>query len=284
MQSNTNLKFEKLPVFGTDKEIYCDISTGKPRPYVTKSFRKVIFSSIHNLCHPGARATAHLVSKKFVWPSMNKDVKEFTKTCLSCQRSKIQRHVHKPVGEYLPTSKRFDEIYLDIIGPLITSEGQRYCITLIDRFTRWPEAIPVPDIKANTVAEAVYNGWISRFGTPSVIVTDQGSQFESSLFTELARLLGIKRKRTTSYNPACNGFIERWHRTLKNSIKCHNNSQWTKVLSSVLLGLRSTFREEFQTTPAELVYGSNLRLPSDFLHESQVSTDISTFAEKSYFC
>ncbi|XP_015913674.2 uncharacterized protein [Parasteatoda tepidariorum] len=59
---------------------------------------------------------------------------------------------------------------------------------------------------------------------------------------------------------------------------CHNNPQWTKVLPTVLLGLRSTFREEFQTTPSKLVYGSNIRLPSDFLHETQASTDISTFA------
>ncbi|GFT64723.1 putative retrotransposable element [Nephila pilipes] len=96
-----------------------------------------------------------------------------------------------------------------------------------------PEAIPVPDIQACTVASAVYNGWISCFGTPSVVITDQGSQFQSNLFTELAHLLGIKQKRTSSNNSACNGFVERWHHTLKTAITCHANmpkTQWTRVL------------------------------------------------------
>ncbi|GFT10969.1 putative retrotransposable element [Nephila pilipes] len=107
--------------------------------------------------------------------------------------------------------------------------------------------------ESGTVASAVHNGWISRFGKPSAVITDQGSQFESNLITELAHLLGIKRKRTMAYNPVCNGFVERWH-----AINCHANmpnTQWTQVLLMVLPGLCSIYREEFKGTPAECVYG-----------------------------
>ncbi|GFT91529.1 integrase catalytic domain-containing protein [Nephila pilipes] len=123
--------------------------------------------------------------------------------------------------QYLPVSKRFDEVHLDIVSPLPSSEEKWYCVTLIHRFMQWPEAFPVPDIQAVTVASAVYIGWNSCFGMPSVVITDQGSQFESNLFTKPAHVLGIKWKRTRANNPVCNGFVDSWHLTLKTVITCH---------------------------------------------------------------
>ena len=203
--------------------------------------------------------------------SINKDVKILAQQCIACQKSKVSRHTKSPLGTFKLSSQRFSQIHLDIIGPLPISENQRYCVTLIDRYTRWTEAIPVPDISAATVAFAVYNSWISRFGVPESIVTDQGTQFESLLFTELSQLLGFQRFRTTSYNPKCNGMIERWHRTVKSSIMCYDRPDWTRILPSILLGLRTTFSEELQTTPAELTFGYSLRVPGQFLDSSSTS-------------
>lgn len=266
MQNNPNLKFEKTNISGSEKQIYCDVSTGTPRPFVPKHFRKAIFDSIHGLSHPGVRSTVKSVSQKYIWKSMNKEVTVIARSCLPCQKNKVSRHVKPPVGNFPMVSNRFEEIHIDLIGPLTISEGQRYCLTVIDRFTRWPEAIPIPDIRATTVAFALYNGWVSRFGTPLSIVTDQGRQFESELYKELAKLLGFKNKRTTAYNPPANGYIERWHRTVKTAVKCHDRADWTCVLPTVLLGLRTAFREDFNTTSAEMVYGETLRLPGDFIH------------------
>ncbi|GFX54009.1 transposon Ty3-I Gag-Pol polyprotein [Trichonephila clavipes] len=94
------------------------------------------------------------------------------------------------------------------------------------------EAFPMPDIRAETVADNILKGWISRFGTPLVITTDQGTQFEAQLFQELSKLIGFKCNKTTTYHPQANGCIERWHSTL-----------------------------------AELLYGENIRLPWDFFEE-----------------
>ncbi|GFS69967.1 retrovirus-related Pol polyprotein from transposon 17.6 [Nephila pilipes] len=77
------------------------------------------------------------------------------------------------------------------------------------------------------------------------------------------------------YNPACNGFVERWHRTMKTAITCHSNmpnTQWTRELPTVLLGLRSIYSEEFKGTPAKCIYGTNIRLPGDFLQTFPNST------------
>ncbi|GFU35203.1 putative gag-pol protein, partial [Nephila pilipes] len=276
---NSSLKLEKVPVFGSSCDIFYDSSTKKKRPYIPESFRKIVFNSVHNLAHPGIKATTKLLKSKFVWPSINKDARTWTRSCLKCQKSKVTRHVQSPFQQYHKVSKRFTEINLDIIGPLPSSEGFRYCLTIIDRYSRWPEAIPLPDIRAETVADNLLKGWIARFGTPLVITTDQGTQFEAQLFQELSKLIGFKRNRTTSYHPQANGCIERWHRTLKASIMCHENESWTRSLPIILLGLRTTWRADFQSTPAELLYGENIRLPCDFFEDTKFQPQ-SEFVQK----
>ena len=79
---------------------------------------------------------------------------------------------------------------IDLVGPLPTSQGFTYLLTCVDQFTRWPEAVLIKDISAETVAQAFVSSWVARFGVPSTITTDRGSQFESSLWTQLMRLLG----------------------------------------------------------------------------------------------
>jgi transposase InsO family protein len=114
-------------------------------------------------------------------------------------------------------------------------QGHRDCLTMTDRFTRWPEVAPMSDITADTVAKTFHATWIARFGCPQRITTDQGRQFEANLLTSLTHLLGIKRCRTSPYRPECNGLIERWHRPLKAAIKCHEDDNWCDVLPTVLL-------------------------------------------------
>lgn len=263
---DSKLVFEQIPVtFGLNITIYCDTSTGRNRPFIPGKWRKNVFNNFHNLSHPGIKASVKLLANHVIWPSIKKDVRKMAQNCIECQKSKINKHTKAEIGTYPNTEERFSEVHLDIVGPLPISNGQQYLVTLIDRYTRWAEAIPTEDITASTVAFAVYTSWIARFGVPKFIVTDQGRQFESQLFSELSHLLGFQRKRTTSYHPQSNGMIERWHRSLKTAIMCHDRSDWTEILPTVLLGLRSTIKEDLGFSPAELVYGTNVRIPGEFL-------------------
>lgn len=144
---------------------------------------------------------------------------------------------------------------MDIIGSLPSARSYRYCITAIDKFLRWPEVWPLQNIIAESVAEGLLTCWISRFGIPECITTDQGQQFESQLFKTMGLCLENYHSRTISYHPASNGMVEHFHRQLKVSTMCHPNMLWVEVLPLTLHGIRSAFKDDIHTSAAELVYG-----------------------------
>jgi transposase InsO family protein len=232
LQSNIALRLEKQHIPCTTVSIYCDTSAGKPRLYIPAPLRLQVFQSVHNLSHPGTKATAKLVAQRFVWPGVQKDCRTWARACQACKRSKVYRHTATPLRDLTLPAARFRHIHIHLTGALVMSAGFTYCLTAADHFTRWPEAIPIPDITVETVARALLTGWISRFGYRKIITTDQGRQFESQLFHSLAKLCDIQLSRTTAYHPATNGLVERFHRTLKAAIMCHADQNWTEALPS----------------------------------------------------
>ncbi|BHF86036.1 hypothetical protein SprV_ctg2302921400 [Sparganum proliferum] len=245
----SGLQLQELPLTTGNGTILCDVSTPSHRPFVPPSLRRKVFSSLHNLSHPGSRATDKLVSDRFVWPGMHKDLKAWTRACLGCQRSKIQRHNKAPIGTFPGPGARFSHVHLDIVGPLPLSNGCSYLLTCVDRFTRWPEAIPLPDIAAPTVVKAFLSRWVAIFGAPSTITTDR-----------------CTRMRTTAYHPAANGMVERFHRQLKASLRAAADPEnWTDHLPLVLLGIRSALKPDLDCSAAELVFGATVRLPGEVI-------------------
>jgi hypothetical protein len=279
------LKIENIEI--ENHTIVCDVSTGKPRPIIPSAFKRKAFLVFHSLSHAAARPMQRLLSSRFVWNGMKKDIRTWCRECHDCQSSKVTRHVHSAV-ENIPTpDTRFAEVHVDLVGPLPTSQGMSYMLTVIDRFTRWPEVFPIPDIRAETVADAFISGWISRFGIPRVLITDRGSQFTSAIWADTGHILGIKVQHTTAYHPQSNGLVERFHRQLKAALKARSASdQWTKHLALVLLGIRTAPRgtsDDDTWTPAELTYGQTLGLPGDFQHskeQSDILYPVTTFGRK----
>ena len=261
-EHSLQLRHKRLP---SGRTLVIDESTATPRPWIPAPLRRAYFKSVHDLAHPGVRATVDLVTRRFVWPSVKKDAANWARACVPCQRNKIHRHTTAAPAQFPPPADRFRQVHIDLVGPLPTSDGYRYLLTAVDRFSRWPEAVPLRGITAPEVARALISGWISRFGVPAEIITDRGSQFESALWAELSAVLGCSRRRTTAYHPQSNGMVERLHRQLKAALRAAAPTQWTDALPLVLLGIRSTLKEDIGCSAAELVYGSTLRLPGELV-------------------
>ena len=186
-------------------------------------------------------------------------------------------HTKSPFQRFEPVSSKFAHVHVDIVGPLPPSKGFRYILTIVDRFSRWPEAIPLPDITAQSVVDVFVLHFVGRYGAPEIITTDRGRQFTSTLWHDLMTSLGSKIIHTTSYNPA-NGIVERFHRVLKASLKAHTNpSDWFSNLGWVLLGIRSMVNENHPYLSSEMLCGTSLRLPGEYFHLSEKSHSPSAY-------
>ena len=259
-----------------DLTLLCDKSTGKLRPFIPATCRQRVYEVVHGLAHPGVKAMKKLVTDKFVWPKMGVEVTRWARACAHCQALKIHRHIKAPLVTFPPVQRRFEHIHVDVIGPLPPSLGYTHLLTIVDRFTRWPEAFPVSETSTLTIARTLLQGWIARFGTSAIITSDRGSQFVSELWKQFATSLGVELRPTTSYHPQANGLVERLHRDLKASLRARLDSagdKWTDQLPWVLLGLRTTFKEDLHASSAELVFGEALSVPGDFVGSSTDTSD-----------
>lgn len=259
----TSFQLQDVEVQPNGPRLLCDVSTGRPRPIVPLNWRRQTFDLIHSLSHPSIRATRKLVSHKLVWEGLQKDIGRWAKQCITCQASKIQRHTRSPLMTFPTPESRFDHIHIDIVGPLLPSQGFTHLLTIVDRFTRWPEAIPLTDTTSATCAKALISHWIARFGVPLDMVSDRGSQFTANLWNSVAQSLGTQLHRTTAYHPQANGLVERFHRHLKSALRARlTGPNW---MQQIPLGIHTAPKEDLGCSSAELVYGATLTVPGDFV-------------------
>nr|VZI35905.1 unnamed protein product [Spirometra erinaceieuropaei] len=273
-ESVSGLQLKDVPLTTGSGTILCDVSTPFHRPFVPASMRRAVFQTLHGLSHPGIRASQKLLAERFVWPGMNKDVKAWARSCLSCQRNKVQSHNKSPSGTFPSPDARFSHVHLDVVGPLPPSNGFTYLLTCVDRYTRWAEAIPLPNVQAETIVKAFVSRWVAMFGAPSTVTTDRGAQFESALFQTLLNFLGCTRIRTTAYHPAANGMVERFHRQLKTALRAvEDPGNWSDNLPLALLGIRAALKSDLGCSAAELVFGTTLRLPGEMITPTSRGAD-----------
>jgi transposase InsO family protein len=255
------LKFFK----GIHYQLLCDYSTDSPQPLVPASQRKAVFAAMHGVAHPGVRATRRLISTRFVWPKMAADIAAWWRDCVQCNVSKVTTHVRAAVEPIDLLPRHFAHLHVDMVGPFpVSAKGNRYLFTVIDRSTRWVEAVPVPDMSTATCSAALFSGWIGRYGVPDRLTSDRGAQFTSEVWAALCRRLSISHIMTTAYHPQSNGMVERFHRHLKEALRARlaaATTDWEFHLPWVLLGIRAAPKDDSNVSAAEAVFGQPLMLP-----------------------
>lgn len=164
-----------------------------------------------------------------------------------------------------------ERIATDILGELpMTEKGNRYILVISDYYSKWTESFPMKNMEAETVAKIIVEQFIVRLGVPYVIHSDQGSQFESRLFTEVCKLLGIKKTRTTPYHPKSDGMVERFNKTLATMLSAYvdeHHKDWDVHLPYVMMAYRSAEHETTGFTPNSLMLGREVATPLDIMYE-----------------
>ena len=154
--------------------------------------------------HVGEKKMVEASSKRYWWPSLTPDVLDFCRTCITCSSFKKPHPTATAPLQPMPTGFPGERVGIDIMGPLpLTKRGNRYILVMVNYFTKVAEAMKSQD--AETVASTFFNRWICQHGVPESVHSDQGPSFESRLFTELCKTLGMAKTRTTPGHPQGNG-------------------------------------------------------------------------------
>ena len=110
---------------------------------------------------------------------------------------------------HVAVGHRWERVAMDLLDMSVTtSRGNRYVLVIVDCFTRWTEAFPLPDKTAQSVADAFFNQVVCRFGMPAVIHSDQGREFENKILQELCLIGGSHKTRTAPYHPESDGMVD----------------------------------------------------------------------------
>jgi hypothetical protein len=213
--------------------------------------------------HFGPQATYQRTAKRYYWPQMGETIKKYVKTCDACQRlgrPKSREGLH-PIKVGAP----FQRIGIDIVGPLpLTKKKNRYIVVATDYLTKWPEARALKGATAIEVAEFIFEDIITRHGCPQVILTDQGTHFRNRLIDSLCHRLGVKHHFSSPYHPQTNGLVERFNRTLWETLfkSLHQHGDdWDNYISASLLAYRTIPQRTTRQEPFFLVYGRDVTLP-----------------------
>ena len=251
--------------------LYCDRSFNKKaRPLVPAAFRILITRMFHDIAHIGQKETVDRIAARYYWPNMKTDISSYVSKCHHCNSCKPHKIVNPPLNPNPVHSSRFSELQVDIVGPLPQSEGYRYLLTILDRTTRWFEALPLKEATSTECAEQFIRGWVKNFGVPLSAKSDNGNTFIARIWRGIHAKLGTIISYSPLYSPSSLGGVERQHLDLKNSLKSillalgnDHGDQWMDALPWVLLSRHVAFHAELEASPAECVYGENLRLPGD---------------------
>ena len=241
-------------------------------PAVPASVQPEVMRLLHDgpgAAHFGRAKTLNKVKALYYWPRRRQSVIQHCRNCTICAKRKgPQRRLHGPLQTY-QVGTVMERVAVDILGPLpLTDRGNRYILVAQDYFSKYPFAVALPNQEATTIAEALVDGFFCHFGACAEIHSDQGRNFESSVMTEVCKLFGVHKTRTTALYPQSDGLVERYNRTLLNALSAYvsdHQRDWDLYVALVCFAYRCAVHESTGVAPCEVMFGRQLRGPVDLV-------------------
>ena len=240
----------------------------------------------HDNIHNGFDRIMSRITSRFWWPGMRDTIKSVVDTCHSCQsvkggRSALNTAFKSSAIKSVSRKAPFEMISIDICGPLpMTKSGNRYIVSIIDKFSRFCLLVPVKNIKTTTIIKA-YERWISLFGPPHSVLSDNGSQFVSEMFKKYNESLDIKQKFSSPYYPESNGQVERLHRWIKERLTLisvdlgtnfvDGDDDWDQYISLIQHSYNSTPNSMTSYSPNHIIFGQDLKITLDRINNIETT-------------
>jgi len=217
--------------------------------------------------HRGMNKTYRAIKSQYFWPNMRREFEEYLKECRSCQVNKMLTPKHKAPIEITTIAEHpFDKCYLDIVGPLPVTQGNnKYILTFQDDLSKYVVAVPIGQQDAETVARPFVANIVLKYGTPSILHTDQSANFVSEVFRNTCKIHKIKKIQSTAFHTESQGILERSHRVLAEYLRHYVNegqTNWDEWVPFATYVYNTTVHSATGFTPSELLFGRQSTLPS----------------------
>jgi len=171
--------------------------------------------------HLGMNRTFDRLKQYISWPGMKKEIEDYVRQCEICQNKITQNKTKLPLQITDTPDVVWQKCSMDMVGPLTPTLQDKYLLTFQDGLSKFTIGVPLKQQDAMTLARAFVEEIILKFGIPQVLLTDQGSNFLSELFSNVCKLLRVKMIKTSAYRPQTNGALERAHRVLVEYLRCY---------------------------------------------------------------
>ena len=217
--------------------------------------------------HQGFFKTYDRIKTRYRWKGMKKDVQKYIRKCVKCQKNKSCRKIMMPMVITDTPDRPFRKVYMDMVGPVPeTASGHKLILSIQDDFSKYMICAPMADGEAHTVARTFVGEWIAKFGVPSVIISDNGSNFISKVFSDTCKILGIRKLHTTPYHPQSNGSLEKSHASMAAYLRCfvaEDGTNWDQYLTMAMHIHNNSKHVSTGLTPFRMLYGFDLNVPTN---------------------
>lgn len=232
-------------------------------PILPASLRQQALLRNHDVSsagHQGPEKTLERLRLEAYWVNMAQDTERHCQECTKCQQSKLPMPQRAPLTN-TPIGRPWQMVAVDVLEVPVSANNNRYLLVVQDYFTKWAEAIPMPDQTASRITEQLIK-MFATFGQPEILHSDQGRNFESAILRQTLDAFGVTKSHTTAYHPQGDGMVERFNRSLLQLLRVYveRQDEWERHLPLVLYAYRTAVHTSTGFSPFLLMYGRQPRI------------------------